>query len=160
MRTVFQKNTVKFSTMIVALIVVFTACSSLGEIQEIRQINYGTSFGECVGYCKRDLSLKKGMVTFNCSGWSDTIQTITHSRSVSDSVWNSIRVALNISEFIKLQEVIGCPDCADGGAEWLEIELNTGSKHKVTFEYNREPQTLKSCIPALRQLQADNNCDI
>jgi hypothetical protein len=160
MKTFLRKDTIKFSTTIIALIVALTSCSSLGEVQEIRQINYGTSFGECVGYCKRDLNMEKGTLTYKCSGWADTIKTITHTKSLPDSVWNSLRAALNINEFLKLQKVIGCPDCADGGAEWLEIELNTGTRHKVTFEYNREPQTLKLCMPALRRLQADNNCDL
>ena len=52
--------------------------------------------------------------------------------------------------FRNLEEVIGCPDCADGGAEWIEIttkDLN----HKVTFEYNNEPEEMQDYIEILRE---------
>lgn len=35
---------------------------------EIVQVKYGTSFGECIGYCKHDLAFKMGEITYSCSG--------------------------------------------------------------------------------------------
>jgi hypothetical protein len=58
---------------------------------------------------------------------------------------------LNINDFFDLPTTIGCPDCADGGAEWIEIELVDGGKHKVTFEYRHEPEKVKDYIIKLRE---------
>lgn len=143
----------------ICAMIMLTSCASLFDVKEIKQISYGTSFGECIGYCKHNLNIKKGSITYNCSGWIDTLQTITRTETIPDSVWNLVSTGLKINEFMDLPEVIGCPDCADGGAEWLEIELNGGTKHKVTFEYNHEPQALKFYIPFLRQLMEKNNCE-
>ena len=51
-----------------------------------------------------------------------------------------------------MPETIGCPDCADGGAEWIEIKLANGEKHKVTFEYMNAPSAFKNYISGLRGL--------
>jgi len=81
-----------------------------------------------------------------------TKDTILKSSAV-DSI-NSI----NTTSFFKLPETIGCPDCADGGAEWLEIILLNGKKHKVTFEYRNEPTQLKNQIIKLREILSKNEC--
>lgn len=67
-------------------------------------------------------------------------------------------MSLNTNGFLALPTTIGCPDCADGGAEWLEIELKNGIKHKVTFEYNNEPSLLKDYILKLREMLNANDC--
>jgi hypothetical protein len=41
-----------------------------------------------------------------------------------------------------MDTVIGCPDCADGGAEWLELGFEKEVK-RVTFEYMHEPDAYK-----------------
>jgi hypothetical protein len=156
MRNIYNKSK---SFCLFALIGLLSGCSTIGDISEIKQINYGTLFGMCVGYCKQDVSLKSKTVTYNCSGWQETVQPVTRTEVLKDSVWNAIRLKLNLTTFFNLQEVMGCPDCADGGAEWVEIEMNTGSKHKVTFEYMNEPEALKSCIIPLREIKSFNHCE-
>ncbi|MBN1415243.1 MAG: hypothetical protein JW973_09100 [Bacteroidales bacterium] len=64
--------------------------------------------------------------------------------------WESFKTALDINSFFELPEIIGCPDCADGGAEWVEVELAGSRKHKVTFEYRNESEWLKDYVPGLR----------
>jgi hypothetical protein len=159
MKTIQRKNAERFSIVIISLMIMLTSCATAGDVSEIKQINYGTSFGECIGYCKRDLNMRKGLIAYNCTGWIDTIQPITRTETFSDSLWNSVGLNLKLNAFFDLPGVIGCPDCADGGAEWLEVEMNSGSKHKVTFEYGNEPQTLKSCLPVLRELLVKNSCN-
>lgn len=58
---------------------------------------------------------------------------------------------MNLNDFFKLSETIGCPDCADGGAEWVEVEYVSGKKHRVTFEYMKEPDELKDYLIGLRE---------
>ena len=52
--------------------------------------------------------------------------------------------------FKKLNEIVGCPDCADGGAEWIEI-IKGDSKHKVTFECGKAPKEIDSLVTVLRE---------
>ena len=33
--------------------------------------------------------------------------------------WNGILNEINLKEFYSLKDFYGCPDCADGGAEWI-----------------------------------------
>lgn len=126
---------------------------------EISQIKYGTSFGMCVGYCKKDILLKSGSITYSRSGWINTIETISCTESLSELSWNSYKSVIDSKKFFELPEIIGCPDCADGGSEWIEIEVLSGKKHKVTFEYMNEPIELKDFIIGLReQIAKSNNC--
>jgi len=133
------------------------SCSNNVIYNNIVKLNYGTSFGECVGYCKHDVTIKSNKATFNCNSWNPSMQTLTKTEvfrsSVLDSLYN-----LNTESFLNIPETIGCPDCADGGAEWLEIELTNGNKHKVTFEYSHEPSLIKNQIKILREILSKNEC--
>jgi len=133
------------------LIVIANSCTK-EESEKLVKLNYGTSFGMCVGYCKKSMSLEAGSITYNRSGWINTIEPITCKEELENSNWIFINKQLDITEFLKLQETIGCPDCADGGAEWIEIEALNGNKHKVTFEYMHEPPEMKGYIDKLREL--------
>ncbi len=126
---------------------------------EIKQIKYGTSFGMCIGYCKNEILLKHGFVTYIRSGWVDTIETIACTETLSDISWDSYKSGIDAKIFFELPETFGCPDCADGGAEWIEIEDLSGKRHKVTFEYMNEPEELKNYVIGLReQIQKSNHC--
>jgi len=128
------------------------------ENSDIIQLNYGTSFGECLGYCKREMTLKSGLITYNCSSWNSSIQPINRNYELNNINWNNVKLNLNTTDFFALPAIIGCPDCADGGGEWMEIVLLNGSKHKVTFEYHNEPALLKTYIIKLREMLATNEC--
>lgn len=142
---------------IIFFVGLFTSCSNEPISSEITQVKYGTSFGMCVGYCKHELLLKSDKATYNLSGWNATVEPITYTEVLNSSDWNLVTTNLNIKDFFDLPEMIGCPDCADGGAEWIEIELPNGSKHKVTFEYNNEPALLKNTVVELRGLMNKHN---
>lgn len=125
----------------------------------IKQVNYGTSFGECIGYCKHDIALTSNEIIYKCSSSSVTENTIIHTEILDVQTWDSICNDFDLENFLALPEVIGCPDCADGGAEWLEIIFSTGKTHKVTFEYYSEPTSLKSKIEILRRIANKHNCN-
>jgi len=118
----------------------------------ITMVNYGTSFGECIGYCIQDLEVNPTLATLDRSGWVDTIETQTCSLKMDDNQWDQIITGIDVETFFGLPETLGCPDCADGGAEWVEIELRNGEKHRVTFEYHNEPSDLLFPVAKLREL--------
>jgi len=141
----------------ILFVVLFSSCSNDVFYNNIAQVNYGTSFGKCVGFCKRDVTIKSTEATYKCYSWYPVTQTITNKAEITTSELDSIS-NLNTKLFFELPETIGCPDCADGGAEWLEIELISGEKHKVTFEFNNEPTLLKNHIAKLREVLGRNEC--
>ncbi len=150
-----MKNTVY------TLIFIFPFMMGCTDINDstIVQVSYGTSFGMCVGYCKHDMVLLPNQVTYTCSSWNNSLEPVTQTESLSATSWNSIKTDFNENAFFDLPETIGCPDCADGGAEWLEIKLVNGKIHKVTFEYNNEPEVLKNKIEQLRSLLRSKTCN-
>ena len=145
-------------SLIILLLSFFSSCSNEIIYSKVTQVNYGTSFGMCVGYCKRDVSVDSIYTKLDCTSWRAELKPISKVINTSKSTWDSIKVLVNSKEFLLLPEIVGCPDCADGGAEWLELKLANGQMHKVTFEYNREPEILKNYLGALRTLLSRNEC--
>jgi hypothetical protein len=132
-------------------------CTDLND-SSIAQVSYGTSFGMCAGYCKHDMVIKSNLITYNCSGWNNLVEPVSRTEAFNSAGWDSIGTDLNMDAFFALPEIIGCPDCADGGAEWLEIKLANGKTHKVTYEYNNEPDDLESVVEILREKLSKNEC--
>lgn len=133
-----------------------TSCSQEVIYSGISQIKYGTSFGECIGYCKHEMVLKSGKVTYNSISWNSALQPQIQTDTLTAVAWDSVKSDFVVKDFFNLPETIGCPDCADGGAEWIEIQLTNGDTHKVTFEYYHEPELLKNKVIEFRTIMAKN----
>ena len=120
-------------------------------------VNYGTSFGMCVGPCRKEMNVVKNEVIFTvfytegrgAIGGTPKI----YNEALDAILGKSLVKSIDYEAFKNLNEVIGCPDCADGGAEWVEIFKN-GSKHKVTFEFGRAPKEIESLVTILREKKA------
>ena len=152
-----MKNSAYQLFALLLLTVSLAACSNDVIYKNIAQLSYGTSFGECIGYCNHDVTIKSKAATYQCYSWNPAQQILTKDTILKSSAVDSIN-SINTTSFFKLPETIGCPDCADGGAEWLEIILFNGKKHKVTFEYRNEPTQLKNQIIKLREILSKNEC--
>ncbi|MFD2932172.1 hypothetical protein [Spirosoma flavum] len=113
-------------------------------------IRTGTSFGMCVGYCVNEYVFNGTSVTLTQTGRPLAQNPIkTCQTTIDQATWNTLRAAANLETFSKQPETRGCPDCADGGAEY--IELQTGEqKHRVTFEYGTTIPGFESLVEALR----------
>jgi hypothetical protein len=113
-------------------------------------IKTGTSLGECMGYCSLEATITSNNVYFTSSSW-DTIGYPTNysNNSIGGSEWNDIINSINMDKFKKLDDVIGCPDCADGGSEWIEIIFEDKIK-KVTFEYGDSLEGINDLLAKLR----------
>lgn len=137
------------SLAILFLSVMTTKCSEDQIVPEITEIKFGTSFGMCFGYCIQEVVFVPGSIT----------KTLTPQRnpklkekacSLKFSEFESLVSKIDFAGFSSLEEQIGCPDCADGGAEWIEIISKEGSK-RVTYEFGKEPKEVKSIIGELRK---------
>ena len=152
----------KYIRLIAALFVFslcFNACKK-DEVNNVEEIGYGTSFGMCAGYCLNNVVIiTDGKVAFskNNNGINPTTKTCT--KDIAETDINALKALVTLDKFSKLSEVIDCPDCADGGAEWVSLRLN-GEIKKVTFEYGREPEELKDMVAKLREIKESfNDCN-
>ena len=129
-----------------------------GKIKKLSSIGYGTSFGMCVGYCYNDLLISGSKVTFSKTQRIPK-DTKTCTKTITESEVNEIKDLLNQGKIATMPETIGCPDCADGGAEWITVEAD-GKQYKVTFEYGKAPKELKAAVDKLKALKESfNGCN-
>lgn len=117
-------------------------------------VRYGTSFGECFGYCKNEIYMNGREIDFQKNGWGQNgaLPEVSMTQEIDAKYWQAVMRKLDFDSFAKLDSVIGCPDCADGGAEWVEIKSG-GKSHKVVFEYGRAPEEIAEYIGYLRTYQ-------
>lgn len=117
---------------------------------EVTEINYGISFGECFGYCQNSINITSSEVTLNKNGWvyDPVVLPVISDKKELEELFEKV----NFDDFLAINETNGCPDCADGGAEWLEISTKNNT-HKVTFEYLRnEIPELENILINIRKL--------
>ncbi|WP_259016926.1 hypothetical protein [Emticicia fluvialis] len=117
-------------------------------------IKHGTSFGMCLGPCKRELTLMGDeasfTIYFNSGRGSQGGDPQTYKEKLTTDYMNELVKSVDFEQFKNLKEVIGCPDCADGGAEWVEITMND-SRHKVTFEHGQDVKEFAPLLKVLRE---------
>jgi hypothetical protein len=128
----------------------------------ILKIEYGVSFGMCAGYCRTWIEASHDKVLYTKAGWQEPPPqscSATFPCQVWPKKWEHILSTIDIDAFFALDEVIGCPDCTDGGAEWVEITTLQG-KHKVTYEYTAPPDAIKPFRDTLFELKESfNKCE-
>jgi|APEBP8051073403_1049400.scaffolds.fasta_scaffold00009_216 hypothetical protein len=138
----------------------FNACDIL-ENQEISAISSytiksGQSFGFCLGKCYSEMTIKGQNVELlvkerSLSGGADQEIKYNYNEPIPANTTLAIEKSLDIEKFFALKEVYGCPDCADGGSEWIEVITDKDKSHKVTFEYGKTIPEINDLIVNLRQ---------
>jgi hypothetical protein len=159
----------KFSLIFLALQVMFaalliTGCTSSqsnpnvensSAISKVVQISSGTSFGECIGYCKKEVHITASEITFKKYSWDGSVPEVTGSYINNEEDWAELVDSLNFDKFMKLDylnDIIGCPDCADGGSEWIEISDGTSNK-RITFEHGEDIPDFEKFTKAVRAVR-------
>ena len=105
-----------------------------------------------MGYCQDEYTFNGTSVTLTQNGTRTQAQspTKTCQTTISPAEWENLKALANMDTFSGKAATLGCPDCADGGAEY--IELQTGDrKHRVTFEYNKTIPGFEPLVDALRK---------
>ena len=117
------------------------------------QINSGTSYGECWGYCVFELEIENSNALFTASGWDwYEFPELLLEDDLSQEMWQQIIELIDFEYFQSLDDVYGCPDCADGGAEFIEIICDDVPK-RVTFEAYTEIDGIQDLTILLRDLR-------
>jgi len=118
----------------------------------IIEIKTGTSFGRCAGYCTTEFVINSKNIIYIKSGRDKSYPEVKKEILISSDEWNSLVGTLDVKKFNLLLEKIGCPDCADGGAEWIEIFDGKAGK-KVTFEYGASISGIDPFVKKLREIR-------
>lgn len=119
------------------------------------QVAGGWYFGECWGDCQGrvEVDTETGWASFTALGWDGTIYMESGGLLSEDWLdqlrdeWDTINPAV-------LQETYGCPDCADGGGEYIELGADDGPE-RSDYEYAEPPTELAGIHALLRQVEDD-----
>lgn len=122
-------------------------------------IKTGSSFGMCAGLCITEVVINPTQIVMERKAWRANVANQTCQRAISAQEWQKLTKAVDFNTFKALPETIGCPDCADGGAEWIEIVSQEQAK-KVTFEYGKDVPQITNLLTEVRKLRESlNNCE-
>ena len=127
-----------YTFILIFICSIFLGCSNtidtIPNNSDSTYIKYGTFYGMCAGYCKKDIHISQAILIFKkTANYLDSRHPdSTKSFIVPLSEYNELFNSIDFSKFQKLDSIIGCPDCHDQGGEWLEIKKN-GSIKKVTL---------------------------
>lgn len=141
-----------------AVMASLAACASAASAPaQVTRVVSTTSFGMCVGYCTTRLEITEGqaVLTREARGGRGAPRDLPEQRfttQLTSAEWQDIqRLAANV-DFDALPDTIGCPDCADGGAEGLTVEGPSGAE-SVAIEFRAavpEAQALLDRVRAIR----------
>ncbi|CAF4246154.1 unnamed protein product [Rotaria sp. Silwood2] len=123
---------------------------------KILSISDGLSFGFCHSYCRQSINITstpKQLVALKEPNYAqDAYPPLTQSFTFPSNQWQELIKLIDDEDFQSLADSIGCPDCADGGAEWIEIQWSDESK-RVTFENGALIKGFEGLIVQLRNLR-------
>ncbi len=117
------------------------ACEKEAD-DSIQTITFGTYYGECGGTCYQSFSFKEGVFAWEQRSYVQGDLLDVCQGVQDESVWAELLNNFNLVAFVGLDEVIGCRDCADGGASFIEIEKD-GEQWRVTFETGIPPAAME-----------------
>ena len=131
-----------------------TSCSTSKDANSIIYIKHGSSFGMCRGYCYSESTYTKTeKIVFSKAYGRTNLEEFPDKSDTTDldvKIWDELVSSFVVDSFFKLDETIGCPDCADRGSEWLEINTNNKT-HKVTFDFGKELSGINELLKLVRE---------
>ena len=125
-----------------------SSCTNNGS--PIQSISHGKCFGMCSGYCYVEDTYYSQKIIRHSKANRIKLPEKFDTLSFSEKKWNHLLSTFDLAKFKKLPETIGCPDCADGGAEWIAIKTND-NVYKVSFEYNSNVDGLNELLKLMRK---------
>lgn len=145
--------------MLLALVLAGCATAAAPSSGGVTRVVSTTSFGMCVGNCTTRLEISEGQAVLirearGGRGAPNPTQTPQrYTAALTPAEWQDIQRLAASADLDSVPDVVGCPDCADGGAEGLTIESAAGSE-SVSLEYGAAlppAQPLLDRVRALRE---------
>ncbi len=148
----------KFGVLAAVLFVAACASAPASAPVDVRQIVSTTSFGMCVGYCTTRLEISPGRAVLirEARGGRGAPQNLPNQRFaavLTPDEWSELERLAASTNLTGLPPVIGCPDCADGGAESLTI-AGSGAPQSVSFEFGASVVQAGPLLERVRALRA------
>ncbi len=139
---------------VVALLAMAACDSPVAPSGEPTSFESTVSFGLCPpsSYCSSRLEVSAGEAVLTRE--SRTQPPIVRRRALEPGEWRQLVAALDATQLRALPAVIGCPDCADGGAETLKVAFTTGSSTTVTFEHGQDVHGIESVVHQMRAIRS------
>ena len=114
---------------------------------------HSVSFGFCLpsSYCtsRLELSEDEAVLTYV----SREAGSIVRRQAVDAALWRTVTSALQPAALRSLPGTVGCPDCADGGTERIEVTFDDGQTAAVSFEYRARVDGIDALAVALREVR-------
>ncbi|MFN4085799.1 MAG: hypothetical protein ACK4LB_07635 [Spirosomataceae bacterium] len=139
------------------LLTMGTSCQLLNEPPVLNSdwvFKSGTSFGMCIGPCRQEVTWKADRTLFEVytssgRGGANPVRS-EFFEATEQTFWRSLGSSFDPAVWRQYESVQGCPDCADGGAEW--IEWSDGKEtYRVTFEYGKTLKGHENLVNLLRE---------
>lgn len=116
-----------------------------------------TSFGMCVGYCTTRLEITESQAVLirearGGRGAPQNLPAQRYATPLSAAEWQEIQRLASQADLTRVPDVVGCPDCADGGAEGLTIESGAGSE-SVSLEFRAELPAAQGLLSRVRGIR-------
>lgn len=115
----------------------------------------GTYFGECLIDCNEEIAVTPDKVTYSLtSNVSDPDHPEIHAEAaVAPRDWQALASKIDWEGLRSLPEVIGQPDMADAGGEFLEVSDGTATR-RVDIRLGATVPEVAPLLEALRELRA------
>jgi len=119
---------------------------------DVLTVQAGTSFGMCppTAYCQTTLQVTSGSAVF--TKVSRELGEVRASAVLAGGEWERLVATVDEGRLRAQPDVIGCPDCADGGAEWVEVTA-AGWTKRVTFQKETSPPAIQELVAAVRRIR-------
>lgn len=141
--------------LLLAALLAPVACAQLPFAADasVTSVIYGTSFGMCVGYCQTQMIVGGTEVTLIERSWEDArFPPRTRVFEITEAEWQRISTLARNGGLEQVAGVHGCPDCADGGAEFIELKTG-GDRVRATFEFRQNLAPITELQAELRTLR-------
>ena len=137
----------RLAPLVLAAIVASGCATGTDLSANARQaVESGTSFGMCGGYCETQLVVDGSQATLIEMARNRELPDRSRTIELSAAEQSRFYAAVDTAAVRRLAGVHGCPDCADGGAEWIEV-----GDARVTFDFGKE---LAGIAPLQREIRA------
>lgn len=122
-------------------------CSLVRPTPAVPAVALESSYGMCQGFCNTRLAVSAdGVATFTETDRRPEVPARVRSRPLTPAERAAFAEALAASAVAT--DTLGCPDCADGGAETVEL-----GGQRVLFEANGDAGAATPLAEALRAIR-------
>jgi hypothetical protein len=84
--------------------------------------------------------------------WGQTHLDKIETSKINKNYWQKMINSIDIKAFYMLPHILGCPDCLDGGAEWLTIGTKD-NEWNVEFDYGSDTVSTKKLLSIINQIK-------